>query len=362
MTSGESLASLTIEASGSIMSVPQVCYWVFNYMPQWEAVSKEIASLLDGLGEAVDGSLVSLNTSDRGLRLTGRLKRIPLPQGLPLYPLLRPHAARADINHVFASAGERWLGPLVARYNGVLTIAKGTASLDRVQRNARTLQRYRMIVVQCDRDRDLMRQLGVPDASLRVIRPGIPLAAYREARGPFTVLFASSPLSEGDFLTRGIYLVVRVAARLPDVRFLLVWRRRHIEKLQGLIAEAGAANIEVQDGVIPDMGAVYDRVHATVLPALEHRSFVPAPRSGLESLAHGKPLLVSPCVSIAGSLARAGAGVVFEPTLEGLESAIAELRERYDTLQQHTHGYLRERFSPAVHLDLYRRLYQTIGG
>ena len=343
------------------MSLPQVRYWVFNYMPEWEAVSKEIASLLEGLGDGVDGSLVSLNTADSRLRLKGRLKRIPLPHGLPLYPLLRSYAARADINHLFASAGERWLAPLLARHNGVLTIAKGTASLEKIQRNAATLLRCRMIVVQCDRDRDLMRQMGVPEAATRLIRPGIPLATHHEARGPFTILFASSPLSEGDFLTRGIYLIVRAAARLPDVRFLLVWRRRHVAKLRGLIDEAGVGNIEIQDGVIRDMGTVYDRVHATVLPALEHRSFVPAPRSGLESLAHGKPLLVSPCVSIAGSLASAGAGVVFEPTLDGLVSAVGQLRSDYNTLQQNTHAYLREHFSPSTHLELHRRLYQAIG-
>jgi glycosyltransferase involved in cell wall biosynthesis len=343
------------------MSVSRVRYWLFNYMPEWEAVSKEVASLLDGLGEVVDGSLVSLNTSDRRLSLAGRIKRVPLPHGLPLYPLLGPHAASADVNHLFASAGERWLGPLLARHNGVLTIAKGTASLERIQRNSTTLLGYRRIVVQCDRDRDLMRQVGVPDASVRLIRPGIPLAAYREARGPFTILFASSPRSEGDFLTRGVYLILRAAARLPDVRFLLVWRRRHLGKLLRLITEAGVGNIEVQDGVVPDMGAVYDRVHATVLPAMEHRSFVPAPRSGLESLAHGKPLLVSPLVSFAGPLARAGAGVVFEPTVEGLESAVGRLRDEYDMLQRGTHAYLKEHFSPSTHLELHRRLYQSIG-
>jgi glycosyltransferase involved in cell wall biosynthesis len=342
------------------MSVPSVRYWVFNYMPEWEAVSKEIASLLEGLGEAVDGSLVSLNTTDRRLRLGGRLKRVPLPYGLPLYPLLVPHAARADVNHLFASASERWLSPLLAQHNGVLTIAKGSGGFERIERNTTALRRYRAIVVQCERDRDLMRQVGVPEAAIRLIRPGIPLAAYREGRGPFTILFASSPLSEGDFLTRGIHLIVRAAVRLPDVRFLLVWRRRHLGKLQRLIADAGAYNIDVLDGVIPDMGEVYDRVHATILPALEHHSLIAAPRSGLESLAHGKPLLVSQQVPISRSLGAAGAGVVFEPTLEGLEFAVRQLRRNYDALQQGTHAYLRERFSPSTHLELHRRLYQAL--
>jgi glycosyltransferase involved in cell wall biosynthesis len=113
--------------------------------------------------------------------------------------------------------------------------------------------------------------------------------------------------------------------------------------------------------VIPDMGAMYDRVHAAILPALEHRSFVPAPRSGLEALAHGKPLLVSTQVSIAPALQASHAGVVFEPSVEGLESAVRQLQRSYDALQPNAQRYLKENFSPSIHLELHRRLYQSLG-
>jgi glycosyltransferase involved in cell wall biosynthesis len=279
--------------AGTGQGVPVVRYWIFNYEPQWEAVSKEIDSLVLGLGEDAATSVVSLNMRDRRLGWRGPLKRIPLPLGLPLIPLLRSQAAAPGLNHLFASASERWLSPILAKNRGILTVAKGSPNLARIERSAKTLRSFRAIVVQSEWDRDLMRQVGVPEGALWLIRPGIPLAEYREARGPFTVLFASSPFAADDFLTRGIQLMVRVAARLPDVRFVLAWRGRHLDKLRGLLHEAGTANVEVRDGVIADMGAVYDEVHAAALPALEHRSFIPAPRSGLEALAHGKPLLVS---------------------------------------------------------------------
>ncbi len=340
----------------------RVRYWVFNYQPEWEAVSKEITTLVDGLGGSIESSLVSLNTVDRRFALSGPVRRIPLPHGLALYPLLRRLASNAGLNHLFASAGERWLSPLLTRHTGVLTVAKGSGSLEKIARNAEQLRRFRAVVVQSDRDRDLMRQLGIPEASLHLIRPGIPLATYREAPGGFTILFASSPLAAGDFLSRGVHLIVRAASRLPDVRFLLVWRRRHLRKLEDLIADAGVGNIDVENGVIADMGAVYDRVHAALLPALEHRSFVPAPRSGLEALAHGKPLLVSSLVAIAGDLRAAGAGLVFEPTVDGLVEAVRQLQRDYDTLQSRTQRYLEENFSPTVHLELHRRLYQAPAG
>jgi glycosyltransferase involved in cell wall biosynthesis len=335
---------------------------MFNYMPKWEGVSKEIASLRTGLGDAIEGSLVSLDTKERGLALRGREKRVPLPYGLAFYPLLGAFAARADVNHLFASAGERWLTPILARHDGVLTVAKDTTSLAAYHRNGQAFRRLRAVVVQSEGDRALMRQAGVREDALRLIRPGIELAPYREAPDPFSVLFASSPFSIEHFRSRGIHLLVQAAARLPEVRFVLVWRRRHLARLEALIAEAGASNIEILDGVVPDMGPVYDRVHATILPALEPRAFIPCPRSALESLAHGKPLLLSHHVSLADGVARAGAGIAFEPTAEGLERAIRRLRTDYAAHQPRAQRHLAERFSPAVHRELYRRLYQRIAG
>jgi glycosyltransferase involved in cell wall biosynthesis len=342
------------------VSVLRVLYWVFNYMPQWEAVSKEIASLRAGLGGEVDGSLVSINNKQAGLSLRGRDKKIPLPHGLPLFPLVRPYAARFDANHLFASAGERLLTPILSHYNGVLTVAKDTATLRGYERNLKALLRFRAVVVQGERDREILRQLGIRKENLHLIRPGVPLAEYRAASGPFTIVFASSPLSASDFLSRGIYLITAVAALLPQVRFLLVWRKHHLAKLERIVSQAGPGNIEIQSGVIGDMGALYDRVHTAVLPGLEHRSFIPCPRSGLEALAHGKPLLLSNLIAIAPSVAEAGAGVSFEPTVSGLKAAILQLQAEYGAYQANTQRYIADNFSPSTHLELYRRLYQTL--
>jgi glycosyltransferase involved in cell wall biosynthesis len=108
------------------------------------------------------------------------------------------------------------------------------------------------------------------------------------------------------------------------------------------------------------MAAVYDSVHAAVLPGLEHRSFIPCPRSGLEALAHGKPLLLSNLVSIAPSVARSAAGVVFEPTVTGLKAAILQLQADYARYQANTQSYIADHFSPTTHLELHRRLYQSL--
>jgi glycosyltransferase involved in cell wall biosynthesis len=329
-------------------------------MPHWEAVSKEIASLRHGLDREIDSSLVSINDKDRRLSLGGRDKRIPLPHGLALYPLAKPYASRFHINHLFASAGERLLTPMLSHCNGVLTVAKDTATLRGFEQNREALRRMRAIVVQGDRDREILRQIGVREEAVSLIRPGIPVAPYQEARGAFTVLFASSPLNAADFVSRGIYLLTAVAALLPEVRFLLVWRKHHQAKIERIVASAGVRNVTIKSGVIGNMSEVYQGVHAAVLPGLEHRSFIPCPRSGLEALAQGKPLLLSNLISLAPSVSQAGAGLAFEPTIAGLKAAILQLQAKYPAYQANTQRYIAEHFSPSVHLERYRRLYQTI--
>ena len=58
--------------------------------------------------------------------------------------------------------------------------------------------------------------------------------------------------------------------------------KRHHEALCELIAAAGVQNVSVINGYVEDMGALYDSVHATVLPGLDYTSFKPAPHSALE--------------------------------------------------------------------------------
>lgn len=111
--------------------------------------------------------------------------------------------------------------------------------------------------------------------------------------------------------------MIELAKLMPEVRFRLVWRTGP-DRVEALVREAGVENVEIVAGFVPDMGAMYDSAHATILAALTHNSLKPCPHSGLRSLAHGKPVLVSHATSFAGIVKARGCGVVFEPTVESL--------------------------------------------
>lgn len=153
---------------------------------------------------------------------------------------------------------------------------------------------------------------------------------------------------------------MQAAKAIPDVRFLLVWRDHALDDVQRVIAREGVDNVEVRNGLIPDMGAVYDEVHATALPGLTAASLKPAPHSGLESLAHGKPLLVSEPTSIAPLVVRTGCGLEFEPSVDAFVDAVQRLRDGYAEYQAPCHDTARRYFSREIFLQRYRELYASI--
>jgi glycosyltransferase involved in cell wall biosynthesis len=316
--------------------------------------------LAEGIGSLGKTRIIGLNQRGRIFGREGRAQFFPAALALVAPLLIRLTRSGRCVNHVFASAGERFLIPRMDPGRTVLTISKTPPAMDVIERNLPVLRRLRHVVVESERDRELLRQGGVSEESLKLIYPGAVERPYRSASDPFTILFATSPIHGPALLQRGVRLMVRVAKALPEIRFLLVWRNHHLDLINGLINDAGVNNVEVRNGVIKDMAAVYDSVHATILPGLDYGALKPSPQSGLDSLAHGKPVLISKPTSIAGVVARNRCGVVFEPAVEDLREAILHLRDNYALYQANCHSTIENNFSPRVFLERYRRIYTSM--
>jgi len=336
-----------------------VAYWIFNYMPHWEAASKEAQTLLHALNGKFRSQLFSLNQSYR-IALRGQEKYLPLPAALPALPLLDQLARRHRINHLFSSAGERLLMPFVSKRDSLITICKEAISVDAFERNRHHLARFRFVVVESERHQEILQQCGIEERRIRLIYPPATVTPYRAAQPPFKVLFASSPTRRGKLLSRGLFLILSAAERLRDVRFILVWRKRDHDALRDLIERHRVDNISVINHYVDDMGILYDSAHVTILPGLDHASFKPAPQSALDSLGHGKPVLVTPTTSIANLVAQRGCGIVFEPTVSGFENAVREAMVRYDELQRRCHAVVQACFSREAFVRGYELLYEDL--
>jgi glycosyltransferase involved in cell wall biosynthesis len=336
----------------------EIAYLMINFAPQWEAASKQITLLRQSL-PAYGHRVVGFNTRGRLFRASDGVRKYPAPL-LLLLPsaAVRALIGRHDVAHIFATAGRRLLLRVPNRDRIVLSMAKGGA-VERVEQNIDLLRSLRFIVVETEQDRDVLRQVGVDGGAARLIYPGAPVKPYREATGPFTVVYATSPLNRQEMLVKGVYLLIRVAQTLPDVKFILAWRDQNYDDVRRLVREAGTANVEVRNGVL-DMDEVYGSAHATILPALHRDSAKPCPQSLLDSMGHGKPVLVSSALPISGVLARNGAAAAFEPTVDAARQAILDLRDSYGDYQARCHATVSTHFSPAVFVERHRQIYEEI--
>lgn len=162
---------------------PTLAYWIFNYAPQWEAAAKELRLLSRELRPEYDTRVVALNMRNRSLRVRGPEKTLPLPFALLALPLLRWASSGFRINHIFASLTERLLIPRMKGSRTMLTVTKDTPALGAIERNLDHLRDLRYVVVESEWHRELLRQGGVADGAVRLIRPGVELRPYEEAGG-----------------------------------------------------------------------------------------------------------------------------------------------------------------------------------
>lgn len=321
----------------------------------------EMESLSTQLKKYVYTRNISLNTDYTDTSWVGHNKHLPVPHGLILSPLLWWIAKRATINHVFASPAEWILTPLLARLeNTVLTICKDNPEINKLEGNLDTLKGLRCIVVESERHREFLVQGGVDEDKIRLIYPGVDSKPYSKAPEPFTIMFATSPKSKNAFLARGIHLMIRVAERLPQVQFRFIWREWQHNKLQNLIDNSSASNINVINKYVPNMQDMYNSAHAVILPALTETSLKPCPHSGLHSLAHGKPVLVSSYLSMSRIVKQSQCGVVFEPTVESLSMAIQRLKNEYKHYQKNTYSAVKNYFSYSSFISKYKDVYFSI--
>jgi glycosyltransferase involved in cell wall biosynthesis len=104
--------------------------------------------------------------------------------------------------------------------------------------------------------------------------------------------------------------------------------------------------VHISTQLVPDMTHLFHAADATIAPFTRRLRMKVCPTSLIESLACGRPLLVSSKVGIAGLVRDEECGVVFAPTVDGLCRGVAELRSR------HQYYLARARPAAARHFDI----------
>jgi glycosyltransferase involved in cell wall biosynthesis len=180
--------------------------------------------------------------------------------------------------------------------------------------------------------------------------------------GPFTVMFASSP-DRADWLDdRGVGLLLEVAKRRPDWRFLLVWRPwgTALGELRHRMLHCGVSNIEVVVGRFADMAQFFARSHVTVAPFLSRQRGKPIPNSILEGIACGRPSVVTELVGLSKMIADEGIGAVCDTNAESFINTLDVTERNWSSMSIAARTVAEKYFGRERFLGAYNSIYHEL--
>jgi len=340
----------------------RIRYWTTAPLePDIEAVSKEVAELAEHFG----GSILSVSP-----HLSLRVERAGRVLGFspgwdPLLRLAIPLMERAvDVNHVYAEVSPWIYHKTLRRRPIVLTIAseKGEVVPEFVERCS-------MLVAQTRGMKAKLEQRGVPASKLRLIYPGIDLAAFqpRSDAPPGArprVLLATFPRTAEELEERGVLFLLEVAREYPAIDFTLLsrpWRSGGTadERARALVSSGGLTNVTMLGGAHADMRSLYLQHDFCVIPYTVPAGGKECPRSLVESLACGVPVLISGQASLAGFVQERACGEVFALTPQSFAAAVDAALGRYRELSANAVRAAHDQFDSRNTLRAYADIYEA---
>lgn len=220
------------------------------------------------------------------------------------------------------------------------------------------------VVVNNDRDGEMLRTRGFD--KFHVVVPGIDTAGITHNDFPFTggdfVLFCgSAPWTHGDFHDKGFDLILELMNEMPDLRLVCLWRGVLYDEFIRKIENSSLQDrIEVINMRV-DVNQVLSRVHAGVVLAESPGVAAAYPRSLIEMLVAGKPIISSGCLPIAGYIKRNECGCVVESfSLSHLKRCVGTMMVHYPDLAHNAQMRGKSDFTREKMVESYRTLYSAV--
>lgn len=338
-----------------------VSYFLHDYSPKSEALSKETEILYSHFNSRRDFQVAVHDISTKfKLRFSKSMVCYPdwmLPLG---YFFTRYLQNRSDLIHIMGSATGRIYLKILSRRPAVLTNASAII-MDRVESCKTYWSKLDKIVVECNRDKKILLKCGVLPERLQLIYPGIQLPEVAAPRigKKFKILFASAPISNEveEFSSKGLDLILNVATELKDCDFTLLWRKKHVDRIEDKISALKLKNVVLENEITLNVMRFFEQSHAIILIPIKEDACKPCPHSIIEALAAGRPVIASQFVGIADLVQQEECGVVCDGNKESVLTAIEQLRVSYSVYQKRCRVTAEHYFSSSKFTRQYEKLY-----
>jgi len=272
---------------------------------------------------------------------------------------LREAMTQASLIHVHSATLKPL--PCIASFDGPVVYTVTASAGQHVQ--ADWFNRHRVsVVVNNARDEQRLRASGLT----RVVNipPGMELLhlCYSPPpASPFTLLVGSAPWTRAQFRTKGIDVLLESLEQMPDLKLVLLWRQLWHDELMRKLQRKNLASRVVVHNQWMNVNDVLADCHAAVVLA-EHERLVKAwPHSAIESIAAGKPVLLSRCIAMSDFVEEHRAGLAVESLdTHDIVSAIQTLKTTIDRFSgERLRALAQQQFDHTRMIQAYAKLYET---
>jgi len=322
-------------------------------IPQAEALSQEIAALRS----VYPGDLLYLNPNRQAI---GPIPRIFF--GFHRLLEIRRREAQINLHHFYNP--DPFPFPILRflRRPLVYTITSGLAANQPIPSLFRSLS---WVTVPDERSLACLRGAGVVNSS--VVRAGVDTSRFTHTPAPqgdmIRIVMGSAPWTEAQFGSKGVDALLTAALQEPRLHLIFLWRGVLTGEMMARVEKSGLQKqVTVLDGLV-DVNRVLAGVHAAIALADGPGIVKSYPHSLLDSLAAGKPVLVSRAIPMADYVTATGCGeVVEEVTAAAILRSVEKLLAAYPEYTKKAQKVGGRDFTQQAMMAEYGRVYHAVAG
>jgi glycosyltransferase involved in cell wall biosynthesis len=322
-------------------------------MPQAEAISQEISTLR----EQFDGDVVHVNPNQQSA--------LHIPRflfGFHKLRGIRSLEASLHLHHIYNP--DPYPFPYLRALRRPLIYSVTCGVGDR-QPNRAFFASMAAIAVSDRRSLDRLESWGFDNVAL--VHPGIDTGRFSHSplplRSEIILMVGSAPWTRSQFRTKGVDALLSTAKQEPRLRLVFLWRGVLADEMRHRVLRMDLDNQVTVLNRFVDVNSVLAGVHASITLANSPGIVKSYPHSLLESLAAGKPVLVSRAIPMADYVEQTGCGrVVDSVSPTHILAAIESLAAKYATLRESAQEVGHRDFSEDRLVDSSRDMYERVLG
>ncbi|HMP89103.1 MAG TPA: glycosyltransferase [Kiritimatiellia bacterium] len=281
--------------------------------------------------------------------------------GLHNASALKSAMKHASLIHVFSATLKPL--PCIRNFKGPIIYTVTASTGEHI--TSSWFNRHRVtVVVNNAHDAERLRNKGVNQVAM--ILPGMALShlTYTPVEiNPFKLMVGSAPWTKAQFKTKGIDALLSAVQEIPELNLVLLWRKWWYDEIVNKVKSLGLESRVEIFNEWKNVNEVLAGCHAATVLA-EHNRLVKAwPHSAIESLAAGKPALLSRVIPMAEFVEKNRAGAVVN-SLDPRDVilGIRELMRDYDSMNgSRLQTMAATHFDASAMLTAYDQLYGKVG-